>query len=122
SPAATTTGHRDPCAAPPGRRAATATRRPADPIPSRRAVAAGRLPQPAPPSLAAATTAADPPRYRPTLASRSARPSPPPHLAPPPAGSTTNAALDPRPGAAAGSGERQLGLPTPARRTAHPRR
>jgi transposase InsO family protein len=34
---------------------------------------------------------------------------------------TTNASLDPRPGAAVGPGEQQLGIPRGARRTAHPR-
>lgn len=114
-------GHRDPRVEPPDRRAAATTRRPARPAPPRRPGAAGRPATPTAPTLATATTAAGPPGHHPALAPRPARPPPRRRLPTPPTRPPPNAALHPRPGAAAGPGEQQLGLPACAWRTAHPR-
>ncbi len=110
-------GHRNPCVAPPDRRATASARRPAHPIPGHRPGAARRATTPTPPPSVAATTPAGPPGHDPALAPRPARPPPRCRLPTQPARPTTNAAFHPRPGPALGPGEQQLGLPARARRT-----
>src|SRR5260221_7148786 len=110
-------GRRDPRPAPPDHGARTPTRQAEVAVRPDRPGVAGSAAPPAADAGATRPASAGAPRHHPAVAPRPDRPPPREGLPSQAAWPAPNAALDPGPSAAPGTGKQQLGLPTRARRT-----